>query len=688
MSQLTIEQAMRLALEHSRAGRASQAELIYRHILSVQPDCADALHELGVIVGQAGRVDEALGLIRRAIAASPGNAGYHCDLASFLQTGGRSDDAITVFQRAIALAPDFAEAHYNLAIAWKSKGDLDNAMACNQRAVALKPAFVEAHNNLGIIWKEKGQYDRAIACYRTAVELRPDYAEAHINLGVALRDTGQVDEAIACYQRVLALRPGNADAYNNLGTALRDKGQIDQAIACYQQAVAVRPDLLGANSNLGSACKAIGQLDRALACFRRELALHPNFVPADDNLLYTLLYHPGTDARAVFDESRRWNRQHAQPLARFVVGHSNNRDPDRRLRIGYVSADYFDHASALFLLPLFQHHDRERFEVTCYAQVSRGDACTRQLRQQVQRWRSTVGQSDAQVAAQVRSDQIDILVDLKLHSADNRLLVFAHKPAPVQVTWLGYPGTTGMDAIDYRLTDPYLDPPGTDESCYSERTIRLPDTFWCYDPLTGEPDVNALPRTGNGFITFGCLNNFCKVNDGVISLWAKVLKAVADSRLILMAPPGGARQAVLDRFGREDVAPDRIEFLAKQPRADYLRTYHRIDIALDTFPYNGHTTSLDALWMGVPVVTLVGKTVVGRAGLSQLTNLRLAELIARVPEEYVQIAAELAGDVRRLAELRSGLRLRMQTSPLMDAGRFARHVEAAYRSMWRSWCQK
>jgi predicted O-linked N-acetylglucosamine transferase (SPINDLY family) len=272
--------------------------------------------------------------------------------------------------------------------------------------------------------------------------------------------------------------------------------------------------------------------------------------------------------------------------------------------------------------------------------------------------------------------------------ARNRLLVFARKPAPVQVTFAGYPGTTGLSAIDYRLTDPYLDPPGLNDRHYSEESIRLCDTFWCYDPLASEPAVNPLPALGKGHITFGCLNNFCKINASVLKLWAQVLKAIDHSQIMIRTAEGTHRQRTLGLLEQEGITPDRVTFVASQPRPQYLELYHRIDIGLDTFPYNGHTTSLDSFWMGVPVITLVGQTVVGRAGLSQLTNLGLPELIGQTPEQYVGLAAELAGDWPRLAELRATLRARMQKSPLMDAPRFARNVEAAYRAMWRRWCEQ
>ena len=311
---------------------------------------------------------------------------------------------------------------------------------------------------------------------------------------------------------------------------------------------------------------------------------------------------------------------------------------------------------------------------------------TERIRNSVDHWRDTVGLSDDEVARQVRDDQIDILVDLTMHMSNGRPQLMARKPAPVQVAYLAYPGTTGLSAIDYRLTDPYLDPPGQTDADSVEQSFRLPDTFWCYDPLTETPVPNSLPLITADHVTFGCLNNFCKVTDQTLALWSGVLQAVAGSRLLLLAPAGTARQRILDRLHEENIEPARIEFVEHRPRAQYLELYHRIDVCLDTLPYNGHTTSLDSYWMGVPVVTRVGRTVVGRAGYSQLTNLGFSELVAWSDEEFVSLAARLAADRLRLTHLRSTLRERMERSPLMDAARFARNIESAYREMWRRWC--
>ncbi len=451
--------------------------------------------------------------------------------------------------------------------------------------------------------------------------------------------------------------------------------------------VSIGPDYDRAHINLGNALKDQGQLDDAMAAYRQAMNLKPDDGRYHSNLIVAMLYHPGYDQRAIGEECRRWYERYAEPYARSIAPHTNTPDPGRHLRIGYVSPEFRSHVDGWLMAPLLANHDHRDFEIFCYAGVARPDALTEELRGHTDVWRDTVGLSDQQVADLVRDDRIDILVDLKLHTGGNRLLVFARKPAPVQVCWLGYPGTTGLPTIDYRLTDPYLDPPGLFDAFYAEKSVRLPDTFWCYQPPPGVPPVNPLPARQTGSITFGCLNSFCKVNDGCLSLWAGVLRAVPGSRLLLRAPRGQARDQVFRLLGRQGIVAGRIDFVETQPRTEYLKLYHRIDLGLDPLPYNGHTTSLDAFWMGVPTLTLMGPTVVGRAGWSQLCNLGLQELAAETPEQFVAIAAQLAGDLPRLEELRGTLRQRMSDSPLTDGPRFARNVEQAYRAMWGRWCE-
>jgi predicted O-linked N-acetylglucosamine transferase (SPINDLY family) len=439
---------------------------------------------------------------------------------------------------------------------------------------------------------------------------------------------------------------------------------------------------------LGNALKDQGKLEEAIACFRRALEVDPGCIQAHSSLAFALSFCPGYDTKSICEEAFHWNQRFALPLAHEIHPHSNDRSPDRRLRIGYVSPDFRNHCQAFFTTPLLSSHDHQAFEIFCYSDVVRPDRITARLRSCTDRWRDITGLSDEQVAQRIRQDEIEVLVDLTMHLEGSRLLVFARKPAPVQVCWLAYPGTTGLSTIDYRLTDPHLDPPELFDRFYIEESVRMPDTFWCYDPLTDQPAVNILPALNNGYVTFGCLNNFCKVNVDVLRLWAHVMKSVDRSRLLLMCPEGSSREHVHDILQREGIERQRTSFVAFQPRSTYLQLYQNIDIGLDTFPANGHTTSLDAFFMGVPVVTLVGDTAVGRAGLSQLRNLDLPELVAETDDQFVQIAAELASDLPRLNALRGGLRDRMRLSALMDAPRFARNIESAYRQMWQRWCRE
>ena len=565
-------------------------------------------------------------------------------------------------------------------------GELDQAIAAFRQAIALNPKFPDAYSNLGGALNEKGDLDEAIAAFRQAIALNPNLPEAHGNLGSVLKNRGEPDETIAACRAALILKPNYPEACVNLGAALKDKGELDAAIAAFRQAIVLNPNSPEAHGSLADVLKDVGQLDEAIAAYRQAIALKPVFPEAHDNLLYTLHFHPAYDARAIADEHVRWNREFAEPLKKLIQAHVNDRSPNRRLRIGYFSPDFRGHPVGRFVFPLLAHHDKSQCEVFAYANVRVLDPITQRIRSYVDNWRDIVGLSDAQVVDLIREDQIDILVDLTMHMADNRLLVFARKPAPVQVTYLAYCSTTGLETIDYRLSDPYLDPPTEDELPYSEQTIRLPETYWCYQPVIESPESIPLPALRQDAITFGCLNNFCKVNETGLMTWAAILRAVPNSQLLLHAHEGSHRQQVSERFERHGIKPDRVHFVPYASPDEYFDLYRRMDIALDTFPYGGGTTTCDALWMGVPVVSLAGKMAVGRGGLSILSNIGLPELVGRSEDEYVRIATGLAGDLPRLANLRSTLRRRMQQSPLMDAKRFSRNVEAAYRQMWRNWC--
>jgi predicted O-linked N-acetylglucosamine transferase (SPINDLY family) len=601
--------------------------------------------------------------------------------ASRLLLGG---DALPALQKATEFLPDDVDAHYYLGNVYLARRRHDDAATSYRRALGLKPDFTDAHYNLGVALEGSGRLDSAIASYRRALAIKADYAEAYFNLGNALRDTGQLQDAAASYRSALTVKPDFIAACSNLANVLRNLGQLDAALEGYRRVLEINPDLAEGYNNLGSALKDAGRLDEAIACYRRAVELDPKHTQAHSNLVYTLCFHPAFDEQGILTEAKQFAALHPhipQVHAQAVHAHAS------KLRIGYVSPDFRTHCQSLFTVPLLSNHDHTQFEIYCYAHLPGPDEISERLAGYADVWQFTHDKSDAQLAEMIAGDGIDILVDLTMHMNQGRPMLFARKPAPVQVAWLAYPGTTGLAEMDYRFTDPWLDPVEMDDARYTEASVRLPDSFWCYDPLVTGLQPNDLPALTAGYITFGCLNNFCKVSDDTLSRWGQVMKRLPSSRLILLAYAGGHRQRILDLLGDYDVAAERIEFVEYRPRLDYLQTYHRIDICLDTLPYNGHTTSLDACWMGVPVVTQVGNTIVGRAGWSQLNNLGLSHLAAFDEQAFIDIAVALANDLKGLSHLRQTLRGRMEASPLMDGKRFAGAIESAYRQIRQSHTQ-
>jgi protein O-GlcNAc transferase len=691
MTPSAIEQAIQIACRHQQEGRWAEAEQIYRQVLVEQPENSVALRLLGTLARQMGRLNEAVDLIGRAIRIRPQDAYAHNNLGNALKTMGRVDEAIASYRAATGFKPDYAEAHYNLGIVLQNTGKIDQAIASYRQTIRLKPDLAAAHNNLGSALKATGHLDQAIESYRKAIGLKADYAEAHFNLGNALHEMGGSDQAIESYRQAIRLKPGFIEAYCNLGSTLKETAQFDEAVACIAEAIRLRPDLPEAHNNLGSALDNLGQIDEAIAAYRQALGLKPTDAAVHSNLLLALVKQPAGDPRGLLVESRQWDRQHAEPLKKSIQPHPNARDPGRRLRIGYVSPDFREHSVSRFVLPLLAAHDREAIEVFAYAQVPIADKMTARLKSHCDAWRDIAGLSDERVAETIRQDQIDILIDLAGHTSHNRLLVFARKLAPVQATWLGYPGTTGLSAMDYRLTDGQADPPGLTDGFCSEQLIRLPRTGWCFQPPDDAPAVSELPAIAKQHVTFGSFNNLAKVNESTLKLWAKILHLAPGARLLLKSKALGnasAQQRVRKVMAEAGVEPDRIELLGWVAASDHPAHYGRVDIALDTYPYHGTATTCESFWMGVPVVSLAGESHVSRVGVSLLSSVGLAELIARTPEEYVKIAVGLAGDLPRLAEMRRGLRSRMEASVLMDGPSFARDVEAAYRQMWRNWCSE
>ncbi len=429
----------------------------------------------------------------------------------------------------------------------------------------------------------------------------------------------------------------------------------------------------------------MGFLDEAIACYRKSLALEPQQSAVRSAFLFCLHYASGLTPEEIFHEHLLWSQHHAG-AASSARPHPNDRDPDRRIKVGYVSADFCDHVMGMYLEMVLESHDHEQVEVFCYSNTSVSDHLTERLQRLADHWRPIHNLSDEAVEKSIRDDRIDLLVDLSGHTAGNRLPLFTRKPAPVQASHFGYMDTSGLAAIDYRITDAVCDPPGMTERYHTEQFIRLPEILWCYRANLAL-EVNALPADAAGFVTFGMFNAFPKIIAPAIAAWAAILQRLPRSQLVVLAGISPkADQRLRDAFARHGIGPDRLTLQGKRSRQDYFRLYSAVDLTLDSFPYAGCNTTCDSLWMGVPVVTLAGQTCMSRMGASPLAHLGLGELVATMPEEYVETAVRLAEDLPRLKELRATLRERMSRSTLMNPERFTRQLEEAYRGMWRQWC--
>jgi protein O-GlcNAc transferase len=703
-------------------GRAdfAAAEALFRRALARDPGCVPALGGLGLALQALGKGDEALATHEQARRLHPHDPEVLGHLGITLASLGRHGQALQVFDEALALSPCDAALLTNRAVAYNACRGHEAAEADCWAALALDPDLPQAHNNLGNALRHQGRIPEAEPCYRRALALAPAFPEALANLGELLLHRGEPaeacdllgrlgrarptsrshtlhgrallaaarkPEALAALREAVRLDPADAEAHNDLGNARAAAGDLAGAVSAYGEAERLRPGWAAPHYNRGLALQGQGLLAEGRACFAEALELEPDNALTHATAVGTLHYLPDLGPDEILREHRLWAQRHTKDLPP-PEPHANHPDPDRRVRVGYVSPDFRRHAVAFFLEPVLRRHDPQQVEVFCYAEVPAPDEMTRHFQSLAGHWRPTCGLSDEQLAAQVRADGIDLLVDLAGHLAGNRLRAFAWRPAPVQLSWLGYPGTTGLDAVAYRLTDDVADPPG-EEAFHGEELVRLPGPFCCYRPPHEVPPFTALPSRARGHLTFGSLHKLEKLNDAVLALWAEVLHAVPDSHLLICRNTlrGATAEALRNRISRQGIPQDRVEMRAVEPVSlGHLHAYADIDVLLDTFPWCGHTTACEALSMGVPVVTLRGDRHAGRMTASVLSRLALEDLIAPDPRDYVRVAAGLARDLPRRAVLRGSLRGRMLSSPLCDAPAFTRNLEATYRCLWQRWC--
>lgn len=705
-----------------RAGKNERAvELIERAVKRL-PHLAEAHNNLGTAYQALGRLAEAESSYRRAIELKPSLIIAGNNLGTVLKAQGNVTEARRQFERILTLDPNAPESCLNLGNLLRESGDFAAAEDCYRIVTEQHPDNSAGWNNLGILRSDQLRHDEARMALERAVACDPQSADAHNNLGNALRALHRFDECIAAYQKALALRPGYPQPYNNIGVALSEVSRYVEALPYFRKAIEHDPVFVEGLLNLGACLRQVDQLAEAIACFERVLALEPgnpkgynyrglallevgrveegvadcrtafkrdpNYGRARSNYLFGLNYSPEVSGAELLSEHIGFALALRQPVKRSFP---NRRDPDRKLRIGYVSPDFKRHSCAFFIEPLIAAHDPEAVEVHCYSDVPLPDPVTLRIKSHAAQWRDTSKLLETEFIEAVLADQIDIAVDLTGHTGNNRLLAFSQRIAPVQVSWLGYPCTTGLGTIDYRLSDNLADPPGMTDGHYSESLVRLPRTFLCYQAPADALAPGPLPVLGGAPFTFGSFNNLPKVNERVIEVWAAILARAPATRLLLKSRAlvdADACGRVHQAFARRGIDPARIELVGwvRNP-AGHLGLYNQVDLGLDPFPYNGTTTTCEAMWMGVPVLTLAGARHAARVGASLLAQVGLPGFVAPTVDEYVARAVGHAMNPGPLADLRAGLRARMAASPLCDGRAFARDVENAYRAMWRGWCR-
>lgn len=691
---LAIEIDAKIASYHSNLGNAfkgrgdlPEAISSYQNALQIDRDFLEPTYNLGLSLVLQGEPAAAAAFFQKAAELAPSFIDAHFNHGTTLIALGKSVEAIRSFKRVLELNPNLAEAHFNLGNIQMSLGNHEAATSSYHCAIRLNPHYPEAISNLGNVLMASSKVEDAMGCYQTALDLRPRDPTILSNLGNALMALGQLGAAEECYRAALQFEPDHAEALNNLGNALKDQGKLLDAITCYQQVLTRQPQYSEAHHNLAKAYKDLGRINEAIEHYRTAVSIKPEFLDSHHNLLMAM-HHSSecseTEIRdAAIELSRKFERTTQNRLGGIVVPAHR-----QKLRIGYVSGDFRSHPVGYFLARVLSSHDKEAFEIVCYSNTQITDATTEQLTANVLQWRDISNLSDSEASEVVKNDGIDILVDLSGHTARNRLSLFARKPAPVQATWLGYFGTTGLPEIDYIVADRFVAPAGA-EIRFSERILRLPDSYLCFSPPEmGMPIASRLGDDGTS-LTLGCFNNLAKVSEGVITAWASILTEMPNCRLFLKTNflNDPSVQAEIERqFASNGIGSERLILEGPSPREELLQAYNRVDIALDPFPYGGGTTTAEALWMGVPVVTVRGDRWVGRVSESILETIGLPGLVARDLFQYREIVRDLSTNRPYLHSLRESLRPLMERSPFCDGPRFASALEAGYRSMWQTWC--
>ncbi|PKA66821.1 putative UDP-N-acetylglucosamine--peptide N-acetylglucosaminyltransferase SPINDLY [Apostasia shenzhenica] len=681
------------------AGNTDAGIQKYCEALNADNRYAPAYYNLGVVYSEMMQFDLALGCYEKAALQRPMYAEAYCNMGVIYKNRGDLETAIACYERCLSVSPNFEIAKNNMAIALtdlgtkvKLEGDISRGVELYKKALCYNWRYADAMYNLGVAYGEMLKFDMAIVFYELALHFNPHCAEACNNLGVIYKDRDNLDKAVECYQMALSIKPNFSQSLNNLGVVYTVQGKIDAAASMIEKAISANPTYAEAYNNLGVLYRDAGNINLAIEAYERCLEVDPDSRNAGQNRLLAMNYiNEGSDDK-LFDAHREWGRRFMRLYTQYTTW-DNPKVKERPLVIGYVSPDFFTHSVSYFIEAPLTHHDYTNYQVVVYSAVVKADAKTFKFKDRVLKkgglWRDIYGIDEKKVASMVREDKVDILVELTGHTANNKLGTMACRPAPVQVTWIGYPNTSGLPTIDYRISDSWADPPATTQN-QVEELVRLPECFLCYTPSPEAGSICSTPALSNGFITFGSFNNLAKITPKVLKVWSRILCAVPNSRLIVKCKPfccDSIRQrflSMLEQFGVEPLRVDLLPLILLNH--DHMQAYSLMDISLDTFPYAGTTTTCESLYMGVPCVTLAGSVHAHNVGVSLLSNVGLPYLIAKTEDEYVQRAVKLASDVSTLSELRISLRELMLKSPLCDGPNFTRKLESTYRSMWRRYC--
>jgi predicted O-linked N-acetylglucosamine transferase (SPINDLY family) len=667
-------------------GRPAEVVDRARAIAAAHPQAGFVWKVLGAALLAAGRPEHAAAAAEanaKAVELLPLDAQAKFNLGIALHGLERYAEAETSYRAALELAPVFADAHTNLGNTLHALGRTDEAIACYRRSLELNPCRPQTHVNLGAALNALALHAEAEAACRRALELAPRSAPAHNNLGMALNAQRRFAEAEDSFREALALKPDYPEAHNNLGNALHELGRLQEAEECFRQGLAARPDDAEALCNLGNVLHTQGRLRESAECCRKALALKPHIAATRSNLLFVLSHDPACPPQDYLAEAKRFGREAARKAGEPYAGWLCEPDP-ARLRVGFVSADLRNHPVGHFLEGVLAALDPAQVELYAYSSAEADDALTERIRPLFAGWRAIAGLDDGAAARLIRQDGIHVLFDLSGHTAGNRLETFARRPAPVQACWLGYFASTGLAEMDYLLADE-TGAPEDERRWFTEQVVLLPETRLCFTVPAEAPPVTPLPALSGGGVTFGCFQNLTKLDDGVLDLWAEILAGLPGARLRVQnrqLDDAGAAAALRERLARRGVTEERLLLCGSMARAAYLAAYSEVDMVLDTFPYPGGTTTCEALWMGVPTLTLAGGSLLGRQGASLLTAAGLADWIAADAAEYKAKALARAADLPGLAALRQGLRAHVRASALFDAPRFARHFEALLRELW------